>query len=880
MTGKTVSHYRVLEKLGAGGMGVVYRAEDLKLKREVALKFLPPELTRDRVAVERFEREARAAASINQSNICTVYEVDEYDGLPFLAMELLEGTTLKRRIGEKGVPIDQLLNWTIQITDGLEAAHARGIVHRDIKPANLFITKRDQAKILDFGLAKLIASAPLTGMVVDENTPTVVTDISIPGSASGTPGYMSPEQASGDDLDARTDLFAVGIVLYEMATGKLPFRGKTMGAVMASILHDVPEPPSHLNPDIPEKLQEIIGKALEKDRGIRYQTAGDLRADLTRLKRDLDSDRFHPVASPSGAMQTRPTRRKIRWPQVVAAPAVLLAAGTWWFVRPLPPPQVAGTVRITSDNRPKWIPLFAGGSHVVYSSGLNGDEVYQVSVKGGDSVKVSVPLDSIKLTDLSPDGTEMMVGRRVGGNGLTIFRELWVVPLLAGSPRRLGNLIVDNGMAAWSPDGQQLIYVTNRELHLARNDGTEIRKLATAPDTPMFLHWSPDASKVRFSLPAEKDRGQHSIWEVSIKSGALRPLLPGWNLALSVCCGNWSPDGKYFVFQAGSRGFSNIWALREDPHFHLGGRSPEQVTTGPMSSYAATFSPDGKRLFISGYLDRREFLRYDLTSHQLVPELSGISGTELEYSKDGKWVTWVSVPEGSLWRSASDGTQRLQLTSPPLLASAPRWSPDGKEIAFFGGPPGASARVYIASFESGAPRQVTHGEAGPLGDTYLCWSPDGASIVFGPSLQPASGQTPLHSIDLKTMAVTTLAGSEGMFSPHWSPDGRFIAGRFGAFLTLHLYEVSTGRQTEISDKLVGYPNWSRDGESLFYNLTGSADAGWWRYRMSDRKVERLTAGQKIPVASDGWFGPGLNNTLITSRAMGSDEIYALEWKEP
>jgi serine/threonine protein kinase len=277
--GATISHYRIIEKLGGGGMGIVYRAEDLKLGREVALKFLPEEMTRDRVALERFEREARAAAAINHPNICTLHEIGEHDGHPFLAMELLEGATLKHCIGNKPAPVDSLLNWAIQITDGRDAAHARGIVHLDIKPANLFITIRDTAKILDFGLAKLAGSK--ADATPPEQTATLAADpLTTPGTAAGTPGYMSPEQVRGEDLDARTDLFSFGVVLYQMATGRMPFQGKTSADIISAILHVTPERASQLNPDIPPKLDDIIARALEKDRDVRYQSAADLRAEL------------------------------------------------------------------------------------------------------------------------------------------------------------------------------------------------------------------------------------------------------------------------------------------------------------------------------------------------------------------------------------------------------------------------------------------------------------------------------------------------------------------------------------------------------------------------------------------------------------------------
>src|SRR6266480_2065193 len=455
---RIVSHYSILEKLGGGGMGVVYKAEDTRFGRNVALKFLPEDISQDPLAIERFRREARAASSLNHPNICTIYDVGEFEGRPFIAMELLEGQTLKHRISGKPIEVSELLDVGTQIADGLEASHAKGIVHRDIKPANIFLVERGQAKILDFGLAKLTSEVRHAAESLDGTSMRTLSHVpyeeqlTSPGSSMGTVAYMSPEQARGEELDARSDLFSLGAVLYEMATGVVPFSGATAALVFGGILHSPAIPATKLNSRLPLALENILYKALEKDTALRYQTAAELRADLKRLKRDLDSGRSGATAAlPVAVEEVRGIHLHLRWPTwaVVAGGALITTTVILGYLltRPVAPPRVLRTVQLTNTNRPK-SGVLTDGSRLYFGDGQSG--VAQTSVTGGETFPIAASLEDTGFSnvfDISPDGSVLLMSTALGTSG---DGPLWTVPVLGGTPRRLGNLEGHGG--AWSPE--------------------------------------------------------------------------------------------------------------------------------------------------------------------------------------------------------------------------------------------------------------------------------------------------------------------------------------------------------------------------------------------------------------------------------------------
>jgi len=865
-------------------MGVVYQAEDTRLGRNVALKFLPEHISHDPEAIERFRREARAASSLNHPNICTIYDIGEFEGRPFIAMELLEGQTLKHRIAKKSFAVSELLDVGIQITDGLEAAHAKGIVHRDIKPANIFLVNQAQPKILDFGLAKLTAfGEPAAETVSEASTrkPTHLLDDTLqttPGFSMGTIAYMSPEQARGEALDARTDLFSLGVVLYEMATGVLPFPGSTIALILDGVLHYAATPATRVNSSLPLALELILAKALEKDTNLRYQTAAELRTDLKRLKRDLDLGNSGATVALPGVLGTgrriRSSRGRRAWAAVGGAVIASAAILAYALTRPVAPPRVLRTVQLTNTNRPK-SGVVTDGMRLYFVDGQAG--LSQTSVNGGQTVPVPTSLEDTGFSnvfDIAPDGPALLMNT---ARGTVLDGPLWTVPVLGGTPRRLGNL--EGHAGAWSPDRKRIAYSMGNEIFLAKSDGSEASRLLKTDGTASDLRWSPDGSILRFTLndPHTNDR---SIWQASADGGNLRPLLPGWNSTPNECCGNWTPDGKYFVFQASRDDTANLWALREHSGFFQSSRqAPVQLTTGPMNVGDPVPSRDGNKLFAQGWQPRGELVRYDAKSGQFVPYLSGISAMGLDFSRDGQWVAYNDGTDGAMWRSKVDGTQKLQLVFPPMLAYLPRWSPDGKRIAFFGHPPGEPWQIYAVSADGGAPERIYRSETN-LADP--SWSPDGKSLAFGENSLNNQGSA-VYVLDLNTRKAAKLPGSDGLFSPRWSPKGRYIAAIPLDSLKLMLFDLQTQKWTELARIFVAYPTWSRDGRYLYFNGILDKQEGYYRVQISDHKLERLFSMKGFQAAGGAfgnWTGLAPDESPLLVRDASIQEIYALDWEAP
>ena len=877
--GTRVDDYEIERLVGSGGMGEVYRARDLRLARDVAIKVLPRFVLSHPDRLQRFEQEARAAAALNHPNILAVYQMGVHESAPYLVSELLDGVTLREQMKRGALPARVAVAYAVQIASGLAAAHEKGIIHRDLKPENLFVTKQGRVKILDFGLAKLTGDEPEFG-----SNPSLTEQ----GIILGTLRYMSPEQVRGDAIDPRSDIFAFGVVLYEMLTGTSAFHRPTPAESMAAVLNEEPPSISEILPATPPPLQRIVHRCLEKNRDRRFQSASDLAFALEAL-----SDSGMVAVEGAGGeslpirlakMLHQPRRRSLLI--VLAACAVVLVLA-YQFRPAVPSPEISRVVQLTKSGgaRPDE-PLYTDGPRLYYQSigPLAADwQLRQVLVNGDEDTRVPLPAALVRIRGLSPDSTEFVAISHMAGES-----GVWTLPVGGGSPRRVGNLVADD--IAWSHDGNWFAYARGNQLFLANADGSSSRLLTTLPAEPAEEHvhwsstvpeispqidnirWSPDDRQLRFTRISAGPGGsvvfptRRALWEVAADGRNPHELHFNWPGTPMECCGDWTPDGRYFVFASRRGGTSNLWMLEEKSDWwRRRNPDPVQLTFGPMNYNGPAPSRNGQSIFAIAVQDAGELVRYEPKRKDFQPFLDGRSLAHLSFSRDGKWLAYVAYPEGTLWRARSDGTQQLQLTFAPLQVGGPRWSADGRSIAFHARQPGQSFKNYVISADGGNPEPFP---AESLPQSSPDWMPGGDALIYS---RVYAGESPaLYVFDRHRGRSEKIPGSDGLFGTGWSPDGRFLLSIDAADDRLFLFDPKSGKRTQIAGP-AAWPSWSPDSKYIYFVRWGVNSI--LRVRVPDGQEEKVL---EVPFRLADWpFTLAPDGSLILLREHGRYDVYSL-----